>query len=89
MFSAREGAGGTVELRILVQPPVVSKVYPRDHLKLEFPEQSNHLLTAPALEPFLTTCVRSLFPLGFVRLSWFVRGDSYMGRKIWTCLLAS
>jgi hypothetical protein len=40
-----------MEAGIVAQPSVVNKVYPRDHPKLEFPDQSNHPLAAAAEKP--------------------------------------
>jgi hypothetical protein len=63
-----------VKLRLLAQPTVVNKVYPRDHSEPDFLDQLNHSLAAAAETPFLTTELRADFRLGSSRSSGWVTG---------------
>jgi hypothetical protein len=56
-----------MESRILIQSPMVNKVYPPDQHIRRFLGQWIHTLAAAAEKPFLTSGAKSRFPLGFLR----------------------
>jgi len=57
----------SMESRILIQSPMVNKVYPPDQHIRRFLGQWIHTLAAAAEKPFLTSGAKSRFPLGFLR----------------------
>jgi hypothetical protein len=61
---------------------LVNKVYPRDHPKPRFLDQSNHPLAAAAETPFLTTGLRADFRLGSPRSPGLFGGIAVERRKI-------